>query len=90
MAAQLLLKLAAMKGSSDDTGGIPPPSFCKMVVAVAVDAPATETAAAAELAALAGQVCKSPPLAITTPAAAKATAQLAGVQPPALPSAPQH
>ena len=53
------------------------PAFCKMVVAVAADATGPENAAAAEMATLAGQVCKGPTLTITTPAAAKGTPQLA-------------
>lgn len=67
----------SLKTTDDTLTIMTPPSFCTMLVAVAEDATDPEHAAAAEMAALAGQVCKGPTLTIATPAAAKGKPQLA-------------
>ena len=76
----LLLTLLLLKAPLTHTTSIAPPThvLSAMVVAVASDATAPEKEAAAELAAMVGQLCGMPSaLPITTPTAAKGKPQLA-------------
>eukprot|EP01047_Picozoa_sp_COSAG01_P018686 COSAG01_NODE_1018_length_12100_cov_6.251562_1_plen_514_part_00 len=73
-----LLQWAAVEPGDTAGDSITTATFCTMVVAVAGDATGPEHAAAAELAALAGQLCKTgAALTITTPAAADGRPHLA-------------